>query len=437
MSAMPKKIINTAKFANSGNVLVNGDTIAYTGKGAATLTGVTGIQAGGHAVNSLIIQSTNPSTWVEEKGTILLNYQGRMLVMNVLGREEIIYYSAISDLTNPAFFYDFDGNGSYSKVMPGKCTAGIIGGGGGYIFMEKGVHELLGFHPQSGALLTREISANEGAYNQNCAVDMDGQVSFMGRKRWMPISLTLDPTGKTAPFLGDSFDHNIRPWFESHDDNEDQDDAYLKWDSTQKICKAGAIVNGALQTYVYDKQNPGFLPRENRPVGTSFMLNGKSYFVDRDNGKCYEDDVGRTNDTVPIVHQFTTGQIEHDKGRTYMKGQYFSYEGWMTQGTLHYVRVYIGGSTTASLSHEFSWEDLIDITKGRAIGLRGIGLSTPGGSAGGKVTVYPFQNDIIIRGLNEDSFRVEWEVTGEGQFFQIFTWYLSAHPTRRQPRDKR
>ena len=151
----------------------------------------------------------------------------------------------------------------------------------------------------------------------------------------MPISLTLDPTGKTAPFLGDSFDHNIRPWCESHDDNEDQDDAFLKWDSTQKICKAGAIVNGALQTYVYYKQNPGFLPRENRPVGTSFMLNGKSYFVDRDNGKCYEDDVGRTNDTVPIVHQFTTGQIEHDKGRTYMKGQYFSYEGWMTQGTFH------------------------------------------------------------------------------------------------------
>src|SRR3990167_2386145 len=104
---------------NPSTVYIRGDAITYTGvdTGAGTLTGVTGIVSGGHPVDSLVVQSSNPSTWVEEKGTILLPFQSRMLVMNVLNREEIVYYSAIEDLANPAFFYDFDGNGSYSTVL--------------------------------------------------------------------------------------------------------------------------------------------------------------------------------------------------------------------------------------------------------------------------------------------------------------------------------
>lgn len=423
------------KFAASGTVYIRGDAISYSGRntGAGTLTGVTGIVSGGHPIDSLVVQSSNPSTWVEEKGTILLNFESRMLVMNVLGREEVVYYSAIEDLANPEFFYDFDGNGAYQKIMPGKVTAGITGVGGGYIILESGIQKVLGFDPASGALLTQEISSSYGAYNQKCVADMDGVVAFLGRKRLIPITLTLDPTAETAPFLGEEFDKNIRPWLESHDDPDDQADAYLKWDSTQKILKIGGIVDGALETYVYDRQNPGFLPKESRSVGTSLMINGKSYFGDRDNGNFYEDDIGRTNNGAAMGHFITTGRIEFDKGRRYMKGQYLSYEGWMTKGTFHTLRVYIEGSSVASYDQEFSWEDLITSESGRPIGLRGVGLSTPGGDVGGDVTVYPYENDIIIRGLNGDDFRIEWEITGEGNFLLLNTWAMSAHPTRRQP----
>lgn len=424
------------KFAASGTVYIRGDEITYTGKAGSTLTGVTGIVSGGHPADSLVVQARSQTTWVEEKGTILLPFQSRMLVMNVLNREEIVYFSAIEDLANPEFFYDFDGNGSYSHVMPGRATGAIAGVSGGYIILDKGVHKILGFDDASGDLMTEEISADEGAYNQKCVINMGGIAGFMGRKRFFPITLTLDPRAEAAPYLGEKFDHPIRPWLESHDDPSDQAPAFLKWDSTQKICKAGAVVDGALETYVIDLQNPGFLPRENRSVGTSLMLNGKSYFGHRDNGKFYEDDFGRTNDGIPITHTLSTMRIQNDKGRSYLKGQYFSYEGWMTIGTLHTLRIYVEGSDTAVFEEEYSWEDLITSATGRPCGLRGVGLSTPGGSVGGSVTVYPYENTVIIREINGDDLRFEWEVNGEGHFMQWNTWYLSAHVPRRQPRTK-
>ena len=420
------------KFAASGNVVVNGDVIAYTGKSATALTGVTGIQTGGHVVNSLVIQSTNPTTWVEEKGHILAQVEKRLLVAGVTDREGVVYYSAIEDLVNPEFFYDFDGNGSYAKELPGKVTAIITGVGGGYIFLQRGIHKILGFDIQTGGLLTQEISSAYGAYNYKCVIDMDGVVCFMGEGRFMPITLTLDTKAEVAPFLQEGFDHPIRPWLERHDGHTDQGDAYLKYDPMQKIVKMGAVVDGALETYPFDKQNPGFLPRENRNVGTSFFFLNKSYFGDRDNGRIYEDDFGRTNNLTAVSHSISTGRIEYDKGRKYMKSKIFEYEGWMTKGTEHTLKIYVDGSATASVEKDFD-DSLITSTKGKAIGTRGSGISTPG-ELGGGVNVFPFKNKIILRGINGDDFRFEWIVTGDGHFLQLNTWYFSANPTPRSPR---
>lgn len=427
--------------AAGGTVTIRGDTIAYTGTNTGTgkLTGVTGIDAGGHPAGELVVEWTEPSSFQTYKGNILFKFQSRVLMAGILGFEHVVAYSAIADLANPQFYWDFDGNGAYQKEMPMRITAAIAGEKTGYILGDPGVHQILDFDLQSGALLTQELSPIEGAYNPDCVVNMGGIVAFMGRNRLFPITLTLDPAAQASPYLGNEFDRPLRPWLQSHDSIDEQADvAFLKLDTSQNLLKMGASVDGALETYVHDNdvESHGFLPKENRPIGTSFMLNGRSYFVHRDNGKCFEDDIGRTNDGAPIAHIITTGEIEADNGRRYMKGQYVTYEGWMTQGTLHTLKVYIGGSSEPSFEQEYSWEDLITLQSGRPIGLRGVGLTTAGGSGGGSVTVYKFENQVIIRGLNEDSFRIEWEVTEEGNFMQLNTWYLSAHPTRKQPRTK-
>ena len=67
---------STYSFADSGSVLINGDTIDYTGntRSTGTFTGVTGIASGGHAVDSFIFQSYQEGvpTWytITENGKI-------------------------------------------------------------------------------------------------------------------------------------------------------------------------------------------------------------------------------------------------------------------------------------------------------------------------------------------------------------------------------
>lgn len=420
-----------SKFTASGTVYVNGTAVTYSGKdGTSKLTG-TNIAA--TSAGALVIQTSNPGTWTV-KGYILLSVESRMVLMGVKDHENIVYNSDVYTLANPDNFYDFGAGSAGSKSLPGKITAGITGMSGGFIFLARGIHRFTGFDTTTGALTSSEISNKYGAYNHRCVVDMDGQVSFMGQKRLMPISLTLSPYGGTAPFIGEDFDHPLRPWFDSHDDTNAQDRAYLKWDSSQKILKMGAAVGGALETYAHDKQAGAYLPTENRSVATSCMFLGRSFFGHTDNGKWYEDDLGRTNDGIPISHIISTGRIEYDKGRRFLNAKEFRYEGWITQATTHILRAYVNGAADASFEVEYASDDLITSQSGRPIGLRGIGISIPGGSPSDAVIVYPYVNRVLLVGLNGEDFRFEWEVTGDGQFFQVNTWYLGAWVQRKQPR---
>lgn len=424
------------KFAATGTVRINETDYTYTGKntGAGTLTGV---QEGGgavttaQAVDSLVIQTTNPATWQEEKGDMLMTYQSRMIVGGVKYKEHIAYYSEATTAANPEYFYDFDtGTTGGSKIFTGKITGGIAGLGYAYIFTDKTVDQITGFDSTTFAMLTVPVSQIYGAYNRRCVVDMDGVIAFMGQRRLMPITLQLAPDSTTAPFLDGSFDDAIRPWLDSFDD--DQTEAYLKWDSAQKILKIGGVVNGALQTYIFDPQANGgkgaFAGRENRSVGDSCMFKGLSYFGHRDDGVLYQDDIGRTNGGIAILHSWKTNDIEFDKGRQWMKAYKHRHTGWITQGTDYTFRIYIDGSSTASFEQTYSWEDLITTEAGQSIGTRGVGIGGIGGES--SVLVYPFKNHILLTGLNGETFTFEWEVTGEGYFLQVDDWYFSSYLTR-------
>jgi len=429
-----------AKFSttNPQTVRINGTAYTYTGTSGATLTGV---QEGGGAVttaqsvDSLVVQQlsggTELSTFTEEKGNVMMELESRLIVGGVKDKEHIAYYSAAATLANPEFFWDFDANGASQKYMPGKITGMISGLGKGYIFNQKEVHQAAGFDTATSGLLTSPISSTYGCYNPRCVVDMDGVIAFMGQRRLIPITLQLTPDASAAPFLGEDFDSRIRPWLESHDDSTNQGDAFLKWDSAQKILKIGAVVGGALQTYVYDAQAKAFAPAENRSVASSTMFLGNSYFGHRDNGKIYQDDIGRTNDGVPIAHRWSTGRIEHDKGRKHMQAYKFEMEGWMTEASEFTWRVFIDGSSAAAVTKEFD-DDVIVSTQGTALGVRGVGVNTIG-LPEGIVEAYPFRANIILRGLEGEDYKFEWEVTKDGSFVQLNNWFFSAYDIKIPP----
>jgi hypothetical protein len=425
--------VHIDKLAATGTVYVNGTAYTYTGKSGGNITGV---QEGGgavttaQAVGSLVIQSSNPGTFAEEKGDIAVEFESRMFVAGVADKENIIYYTGPTDESNPEFFYDFDANGAYQHFLRGKVTGMISGAERLYAFSEKGVFQGQTVDVSTGVLSLQPLSTAYGAYNNQCIVDMDGVVAFMGQRRLMPITLTLSPEATATPFLDDSFDHRLRPWLDSHDTN--QNGAFLDWNSADKILKIGAKVDGALQVYAYDKQANAFLPRENRNRRSFSMFKGKPYFGSRDNGKIFEEDTGRTNDGSAIIHKWATGRMEIEKGRKHMEPKTFEYQGFMTKGAEHTLRIYINGSSEASFEKSYT-DSLITSTSGTALGEKGVGVSQIGGETGGGTQVFPYENSILLVGLDGDDFKFEWEVNKEGSFFQVNSFNLEAYVTRKTP----
>lgn len=418
-----------AKFANSGTVYVRGDAISYTGKnaGAGTLTGVTGIAAGGHPVNSIVTQTSNPSTWAEEKGSFAFEYQSRLVVGGRAKFEGVAYASVTETAAAPANFYDFDSAGTNSRVFSTKLVGGISGLGRAYLFGERQVHSLTDFDVTTGAFQTSPLSEHYGAYNPRCIVDMDGLVCFFGKKRLMPIPLTIGPSG-AVPGFDENFDLPIRPWLEQLDDDTDQaSSALLAYDNVQKVLKISGRRNGALETYVCDLQNRAFLPAENRPATSYAMFNGVQYWGSTD-GKIHRDDTGRTNAGVAINHRWSTGRLEAGKNRPLMQLGRLSYQGSMTRGCEHRCKVYLDGSSTASYDQLFT-DSLIVSSQGKPLGTRGVG-SSPLGSDDTSDFVYRYENDILLTGLSCEDVRVEWVTTKEGVFFQTDSYQLSFDTTR-------
>lgn len=416
-----------SKFS-SGTVYIRG--VAITGGTLSTddYTGCSNLTAA-MAVGDIVVQTSEPATWTEEKCAFGFEFESRMVLGAQVNKEHILSASAPEDENNPQFFYDFDGNGQVKRIMQGKLVGGIKGIGRAFIFTDRQIHQLSGFDVTTGAFLMTPLSEHYGAYNPRCIVDMDGIVAFLGRGRLIPVTIKLSPDG-TVPSLDEEFDAPLRPWLDQLDDASKQSIANLSYNSVTKLLKISAKRNGALETYVYDRHAGIFLGKENRPITGSAMFNGYSYFGTNGGTLC-KDDFGFTNNGIAIAHRFSTGRLEYDKGRREMQARTFEHDGFMQQGTEFTVRAYLDGSSEPAYEHTFD-DSLITSTAGITLGTRGVGSGTI--SNGDSMTVYPMKNPIILRDLSAEDYRFEWEVSGDGMFLQVNSWSFEAFLLSRSAR---
>lgn len=423
------------KFATSGTVYIRGDAITYSGVNATQLTGVSGIQSGGHPVNSLVIQTSNPSTFGSAyNGTFAFEMESRLITGGRLHYENILSASGPEDATHPQYFYDFTGNGAVQKVMAGRLTGGIRGIGRAYLFTDNQCFQFRGFDTTTNGFLIDQLSQNYGAYNQRCIVDMEGTIAFLGQRRLIPIDIQLAASGTSQPAFGEKFDQKIRPWLNELDD--DQSHARLDYNKNTKILKISAVRNGALETYIYDRSSGVFGPKEIRSVACYGKFQGRTYFGHVSNGLVYKDDEGRTNDGLPIVHRWITGLISYDKGRSYIQGYTFTYHGVMTIGCEHTLNIYVDESPIPVFSQNYD-DSLIVSTVGSPLGSRGIGQTVVGSSSPSDGTMaYTFYNTILLAGLSGEHFQFEWITQKEGVFLQVEDFDFRAYLIRNNQRTR-
>ncbi len=258
---------------------------------------------------------------------------------------------------------------------------------------------------------------------------MEGTVSFLGNNRLIPIQISLgEPDQLPSPSLGDAFDQKLRPWLSQLDDASQQTMAKLHYDKNTKILKIQGVRNGVLETYLFDRTSNAFLPSEVRTASSYSMFLGRSYFGHSSNGIVYLDDEGRTNDAITINHSWKTGTIEYQKGKRYMQGHSFAFDGYMTSGTEFEFKVYLDGSSQPVYTGSFT-DDLIVSNLGTPLGSRGVGLSTIGGDPLGTLA-FPYRCEILLTGLSGEDFMFEWSCSSEGGYLQVDSYLFKSLLTR-------
>lgn len=89
-----------ARFATSGNGIIEGDTFAWTGKSTDTLTGVTGLDSG-HGTGAIAVEKLDSTTYSSQpKGSVGAFFNNRIFVRDDAA-PNFVYFSKLADNTNP------------------------------------------------------------------------------------------------------------------------------------------------------------------------------------------------------------------------------------------------------------------------------------------------------------------------------------------------
>lgn len=296
--------------AGGGDVVINGDTIAYTGvnSGANTLTGVTGI-ASVHATGSIIVQTSTPTA---PNGSCIGDHQNRIMV----GGEEdtnpaTLHFSTTYITANPEYAYDFATSPAGSKQMPSPVTCLLGGERVLMIGMKQGIAASSGF--VSNALIHDMLSSTHGVPNAFCMAMMDkdfvvltneGRILRYGQTE-AGFVLIEDPTKPQT-----AMDYDIQRYIRENRD-DDQSLAFLFSNVDRKEVTASIIINGLSNEFVYQWDTDTWEVDTTKNHACKEYFDGEVFAgADDTSGKVYLDNMGVLDDLLPITVRITTGKFK-------------------------------------------------------------------------------------------------------------------------------
>jgi len=428
------------KFAASGTVYLRGSPVTYSGKSGGTLTGLSGIPAGGVKTGDLCTQSTTPSSLAIAKGTCGMIVEGATCIAGVKGFENVIYQSAPANLDNPEFAWDFNDNGANASILENPVTAMIKGTTFGYFFGESFCKSTSGYDLTTNVLVINDVTPDFGAYNQYCVANMGGRVVALGKNRLIPFSFFLNSQSTPEAKVDENFDTPIRPWLEEFDTTGQKGSAFLDYDGSKGLLTIGGKINGAFKVRRYDARDgiKAFTPEDVRPARAYTYFDNKSYFGNTATGKVYVDNESLTNDGFPILHFARTGRMEAQKGRKELLLDYIDFDGFMARSTVFTMNFYVNGNFNIP-RYTFDLTDSIvtSFKAGKAIGERTHGLFVPGGDPSEGVTFkYPYKTTVDLTGIDCEDIVVEWVCSKLAGYLQVKSFIMEADGIRYVSRDR-
>lgn len=426
---------NTFKVATtSGGTAVpftdNGTgTHTFTAIGFSRLTGVSGIQAGGHAVDSIVIQI---STTGAPLGTCIAELEGSMMI----GKGDTIQVSLPSTDAEPELFYDFTlADGASAKRLSSEVTALKTGLGVVLIGMKNGMDIASGFQLDSGALLTSPLSRVHSIPNARCITEMDKEFAILTTEgRILPVmnfdtgfQIVDDPNNPR-----NNMDFAIQGWIRANKSDENTGN-FIAYDPAARILTATILLNtGITAELVYQREIGAWSIDTTKNFACKTPFKGRMYCGSDTDDKVYLDDEGALDDIFPITSRIVTGIFR--LGRKGVTGEYHDLvHGGVINPTGEYtVRLFIDGS--------LSYEKLVTADELQNLGLMNLESGVPAGSgtvnaetigtSGTTPDVYRFDYPIELLTEGETA-QLEWEITDEGaqieiRFFELLGEHDSA-----------
>lgn len=354
-----------------------GKMLTYTGLSGDDLTGAR-VQSGTYGAGLAITQSYDPAG--AKKGTCIYDLDEKILTAGVPGYEDILYYSATSDDSQPELATDFVNYDAGGKRMPSKITCLAGGSGVVLIGLKRGIHFAHSFDIATGALVTRRVTGNYGVPNAHCIVYMDPYYYVFTGKRILQIAADrngvqmIEPTPDN-PFP--PFDFGIQSFLQDCD--EDQTFAYGYHDPEMNTLIFNVIIEGLGYEVVYDNNNKVWVSVDiGKPFGCRTSWRGRSWAGNAVNGKVYLDDEGLSDDENEINSRILTGEFSYNDGEAEIDFTDFFHTGLLSPLGEFTMRMYVNGKK--------QWEELITADRLIELGLMSVESGTPigGGSIGAK-----------------------------------------------------
>lgn len=404
---------DVGQFASGGGtVYINGDAISYTGVGATTLTGVTGIQTGGHAINSIITQTTTISG--APKGYCMGELEGSGLV----GKGSLLYGSLPSTDQNPEYFYDFTvTSGATIKRLSGDIKCIKSGIRVAMIGMLDGIDVSTGFEPNTGALLTSPLSRVHGVPNNRCIVEFDNKFAVLTNEGRILIAMQ----GQTGFELLDSpdkrqnFDYPVAGYIKENKDSLDNSVNFLHYNPATKILKATILMNTGITEDIVCQTDIGAWSIDNsKNIRCRLNLQECEFAGDDSDDKIHKDEYGYTDNSFPIISRITTGKLR--LGRKGVTGDYLNlvYGGVLSENGQFYQRIIHNDVIDEELilAENMVANGQMAISETVSFGEGEMGNEQLGGP-GSETDVFPFNFPYEMM-FDAESVQLEWEISDDG-----------------------
>ena len=408
---------NYTKFTETGTIIIDGDSITYTGVTDTSFTGCSGALA--HSAGTIATQTSTAGT--APKGSILEEWANKFWVSGILPSASIpsdpyrVYYSVTALASTPENFYDFSNAGSGQEFLAhGEKISAMLKYREYLLISKKDEIELVqGFDDTTTppAPIRTSFFRKDGAINNRCLLTLENDVVYFTGRRIKRLYVE----SSTAQ-IDSMFDDPISDILQTLDEN--QDNAAMIFNPTTYILSLACASKGSTFNNIrinYNTKYKYWYTSQGQYIRNFMVLDGITYYGHALIGEVRKDNESYTHNGAGYYSVRRSKNYTFGDKNSIKDFLFFHIGGKISDNTQLNLKIYVDEQEVVNTTID---KDNIDVTIGDAsIGNDVFGNTIIGGSME-TVNLKPFY-EIYSLGVTGKNISYQVQTSGNGQIWEI------------------